>query len=305
MRRHAPKRPRRRRRPLRVARARRSAPPRAARRHRRRRRPRLRVAGRDASASGDAAAAPTRHGVATIRVPRRRDAATSPSARSGFGDAHGATSPSGSFRRVTVRVYRPDLQWPLYGATPARAQAQVHIRLRPPFRTVWARAARRADRVPGGRRRRRRVHRQRARDDPRDLDALRERCSGGTTTPHGKMASSPAVVGRELVVPLDGRRTCACSTARRAGCAGATASARRSSRRRSSRNGIDYFGAWNGRLVRARPAHAPRCAGRATLGAKITSSAAIAGGTLFIGDYAGRLWALVAAHGRDALGAVR
>ena len=37
------------------------------------------------------------------------------------------------------------------------------------------RRPRHADRVPRGRRRRRRVHRQRARDDPRDLDALRPR----------------------------------------------------------------------------------------------------------------------------------
>ena len=43
--------------------------------------------------------------------------------------------------------------------------------------------------------------------------------------------------------------------------------------------------------VRARPAHAP-AAVDALLGAKITSSAAIAGGRLFIGDYDGRLWAL-------------
>ncbi len=39
---------------------------------------------------------------------------------------------------MTIRVYRPDLQWPMYGATPDRAQAQTHIRLRPPFRTVWS-----------------------------------------------------------------------------------------------------------------------------------------------------------------------
>jgi outer membrane protein assembly factor BamB len=40
-------------------------------------------------------------------------------------------------RRVTIRLYRPDGQWPMYGAGPARTQASHGIRLRPPFRIVW------------------------------------------------------------------------------------------------------------------------------------------------------------------------
>jgi outer membrane protein assembly factor BamB len=42
-------------------------------------------------------------------------------------------------RRYTIRVYQEALQWPFYGATFARTQAQPHIELRPPFRTVWSR----------------------------------------------------------------------------------------------------------------------------------------------------------------------
>jgi outer membrane protein assembly factor BamB len=38
-----------------------------------------------------------------------------------------------------VPVWRTDLQWSLYGATPARTQAHPAIGLRPPFREVWKR----------------------------------------------------------------------------------------------------------------------------------------------------------------------
>ena len=57
------------------------------------------------------------------------------------------------------------------------------------------------------------------------------------------------------------------------------------------RHGVDYFGAWNGRLY-ALDLRTRRLRWTRSLGAKITSSAAIAGGRLFIGDYGGRLWAL-------------
>ena len=42
-------------------------------------------------------------------------------------------------RRVVVRVDHESLQWPMYGATPARTQAHLAIRVRPPFRVVWSR----------------------------------------------------------------------------------------------------------------------------------------------------------------------
>ncbi|MEZ5102625.1 MAG: PQQ-binding-like beta-propeller repeat protein, partial [Thermoleophilia bacterium] len=38
-----------------------------------------------------------------------------------------------------VRVFRPELQWPAYGATPGRTQVHPAIDLRPPFRLVWSR----------------------------------------------------------------------------------------------------------------------------------------------------------------------
>jgi outer membrane protein assembly factor BamB len=44
-----------------------------------------------------------------------------------------------SGRRHRISIYRRDLQWPLYGANPARTQVHPAIRLRPPFRAVWQR----------------------------------------------------------------------------------------------------------------------------------------------------------------------
>ena len=35
-------------------------------------------------------------------------------------------------RRYTIRIYQERLQWPIYGATPERTQAQLDIELRPP-----------------------------------------------------------------------------------------------------------------------------------------------------------------------------
>jgi outer membrane protein assembly factor BamB len=44
-------------------------------------------------------------------------------------------------RRVrSVSLWRPALQWPMYGANPARTQVHAGIKLRPPFRVVWGRS---------------------------------------------------------------------------------------------------------------------------------------------------------------------
>jgi outer membrane protein assembly factor BamB len=61
-------------------------------------------------------------------------------------------------------------------------------------------------------------------------------------------------------------------------------------------DGIDYFGTASGEMY-ALDLRAHRVKWRKYLGAKVTSSAAIAGGRLFIGDYSGRLWALSPASG--------
>src|SRR5206468_2288270 len=74
-------------------------------------------------------------GVAEILVPRLRPLAVTVSAH-GFSTR--IVREQFGQRRATIRVYQPSAQWPLYGATPSRAQAQTHIRLRPPFRQVWS-----------------------------------------------------------------------------------------------------------------------------------------------------------------------
>ncbi len=91
-----------------------------------------------------------RHGVAEIRVPWRRALPVTVSAR-GYGERT-VYEDFAAYRKLTVRVYRPDLQWPLYGAVGTRTQSQVHIRLRPPVPHGLGGADGRADRVPGGRR---------------------------------------------------------------------------------------------------------------------------------------------------------
>jgi hypothetical protein len=41
-------------------------------------------------------------------------------------------------KSVTLRLYRPRSQWPMYGVTAHRTQSQTSIRLRPPFKVVWS-----------------------------------------------------------------------------------------------------------------------------------------------------------------------
>ena len=64
-------------------------------------------------------------------------------------------------------------------------------------------------------------------------------------------------------------------------------------------DGVDVFGAWNG-TVTALDLRTHRVRWRYYDGCKVTSSAALAGSTLYIGDYCGRLLALRAATGRSA-----
>ena len=228
-----------------------------------------------------------RRGEATIRVPDRRDMAVTVRA-AGFAERT-LWEPFGRFRRITVHLYRPSLQWPMYGATPSRSQSQSHIRLRPPFRTVWA--------IPlGG-----------LLEFPAVVDsgvAYIGNRSGTVfaismrlghvlwhrSTPHGEMASSPAVFGPYLVVhSMNGAVYLLDRANGRVRWSYSVGSPIESSP--VVRAGVDYFGTWDGRVV-ALDLRRHRVRWTRSLGAKITSSAAIAGGRLFIGDYAGRLWAV-------------
>ena len=228
-----------------------------------------------------------RNGVTEIRVPWRRPLHVTVGVR-GYG-TRTVYEDFRAHRRVTVRLYRPDLQWPLYGVTGTRSQSQDFIRMRPPFKIVWA--------VPmGGLIEFPAVvsdgvaYIANARATVHAISMVKGTVLWTHPTPHGEMASSPAVAGRELVVHgmqgdvsvLD-RATGRLLWHYRVG-----------SPVESSpivAGGVDYFGAWNGRLY-ALDLRTHRLRWSRDLGAKITSSASIAGGTLFIGDYAGRLWAL-------------
>jgi outer membrane protein assembly factor BamB len=197
------------------------------------------------------------------------------------------------FRQVPL--YRPQLQWTMYGATPERTQSQASIRLRPPFRRVWQRRigyiefpAVVSDGVAyisnlGG--------------TVRALRMLDGKRLWYRKIRHGKSASSPAVVGDDLIVHgMDGNIRVLDRANGRVRWLFHIGSSIESSPVVS--HGIDYFGAWNGNVYALDlKRHRLRWVFRS--GYKITSSASLAGGTLFIGDYGGRIWALSARTGRQ------
>ena len=234
-----------------------------------------------------------RHGVAVIRVPWRRPLHVSVRARGYSGRS--VYEEFQAYRKVTIRIYRPELQWPVYGASAKRTQAQTHIALRPPFKAVWSTAVGGLIEFPAvvwnGN-----AYIGNARGTIRALSMRNGAVRWRHDTPHGKMASSPAIVGNDVlyhgmngaVYVLD-RATGKLLWHRYVG-----------SPIESSplvRHGVDFFGAWDGRLY-ALDLRTRRLRWVRNLGAKITSSAAIAGSRLFIGDYAGRIWALDPRTGR-------
>ena len=226
-------------------------------------------------------------GVAEIVVPRRRGLNVTVGAR-GFG-SRTVWEDFRAARKVTVRVYRPELQWPMYGATATRAQSQTYIRLRPPFRIVWSVGLGGLIEFPA------------VVDDGvayignarATISAISMRTGSVLwrhDTPYGQMASSPAVIGSELVYhTMNGHVVVLDRATGRQRWEMSVGSPIESSP--IVQDGIDYFGAWNGRLY-ALDLRTQRLRWTRSLGAKITSSAAIDGGSLFIGDYGGRLWAL-------------
>ena len=198
-------------------------------------------------------------------------------------------------RRVVVRLYRPALQWPMYGATPARTQSHPRIRLRPPFRVVWSRGVGSLIEFPAvvsdGV-----AYIGNSRGTVCALSMRNGTVLWRRVVRHGKMAASPAVVGDDLVVHgMDGvvrvldRRTGRPRFAFRVG-----------SPIESSpliRDRIDYFGAWNGNVY-ALDLRTRRLRWVYRSGDKITSSAALAARTLYIGNYGGRLLAIAPGSGR-------
>jgi outer membrane protein assembly factor BamB len=233
------------------------------------------------------------NGVARVWVRRRGPFLTRVSAR-----GYPARKLRISFQlhqRSTVRVFRPGLQWPMYGVDARRTQAQSEIRLRPPFRTVWSRGLGSLAEFPAV------VSDGAAYITNRHGTVFALRMADGTPlwrrqTADRKMASSPAVWGNRLVVHgMDGHVSILRRTDGRILWSFATGSPIESSP--VVRDGIDYFGAWNG-AVYALDLNRRRLVWTSRHGCKITSSAALDGRALYIGDYCGRLLALDPGTGR-------
>jgi outer membrane protein assembly factor BamB len=233
-----------------------------------------------------------RRGVATLRLARPA-ALVTVARKPGYG-TRAVRLPFRTHPRSTLRLYRPELQWTMYGAGPKRTQAQTAIRVRPPFRVVWSRGLGSLVEFPAvvqdGV-----AYVANARGTIRALDMRTGDVVWRHDTPHGKMASSPAVVGAELVVH---------------GMEGDVQVLRRSDGRLLWRyvvgspiesspivvDGLDVFGAWDGDVT-ALDLRTHRVRWRRQDGCKITSSAAVSGRTLYVGDYCGRLLALDARTG--------
>jgi outer membrane protein assembly factor BamB len=233
----------------------------------------------------------TRDGVAEILVPHLRPLSVAVSAH-GFSTR--VVQERFGERRATIRIYRPDLQWPLYGATASRSQAQTHIALRPPFKQVWSLGMGTLIEFPAvvddGV-----AYIGNARATIRAISMRFGKVLWRRDTPGGKMASSPAVAGDSVVVhTMNGWVIVLDRATGKPRWRWYVGSPVESSP--IVRRGVDYFGAWNGRLY-ALDLRTHRLRWSRWLGAKITSSAAIAGGTLYIGDYGGRLWALRVSNG--------
>ena len=253
---------------------------------------RVRVAGARVRLAGKTGVA-DRAGLATIAVRRRKVVPVTVTAK-GY-STQTLTLDFAHSREQTVRIYRPDLQWPMYGVGATRTQAQQHIRLRPPFKTVWS--------VPlGGL-----IEFPAVVEDGvayignahASIRAISMRF--GTqiwrhdTTPAAHMASSPAVAGSDLVYhTMDGHVFVLDKASGRVRWSYDVGSPIESSPIVSG--GVDYFGAWNGNVY-ALDLRTHRLRWTHAVGAKITSSASISDGTLYIGDYGGHLWALAASTG--------
>lgn len=233
-----------------------------------------------------------RRGVAVLEAPRRRLEVTVTA--KGYTSVHGPVN-FAQRRHQTIRIYRPGLQWPLYGATPSRTQAQTHIRLRPPFRIVWSRGLGRLIEFPAvvwdGV-----AYIANARGTVRALSMRSGRVAWRHDTPGApRTAASPAIAGPDLVYHTMGGHVYVLRRSngelRWSWNAGAAIEPSP-----LVENGIDYFGDAGGNVY-ALDLRTHRVLWSRSLGAKITSSAAVWDGTLFVGDYAGRLWALSRATG--------
>ena len=242
---------------------------------------------------GSRSAIANRYGVARIPLARRSPLVTVASKR-GYA-TRAVRLPYRTHPKSTIRIYQHRLQWSMYGVSPQRSNAHAAIKLRPPFRVVWSRAlgglvefpAVVADGI---------AYVANARGTIHALDMRTGKVVWRHDTPHGKMASSPAVWGPTLVVHgMDGHVWVLRRSDGKLLWHHTVGSPIESSPVVVGK-GIDVFGAWNG-TVTALDLRTHRVRWRRAFGCKITSSAAYADSTIYIGDYCGRLLALRAVNG--------
>jgi outer membrane protein assembly factor BamB len=229
------------------------------------------------------------------RVPlARRGALVTEASKLGYA-ARAVRLPFTTHPKSTIRIFRRSLQWTLYGGDPARSQTQPKIKVRPPFRVVWSRGLGTLIEFPAvvqdGV-----AYIANARGTVRALDMRDGTVIWRHDTPHGKMASSPAVWRDQLVVHgMDGHVWVLRRSDGRLLWHHTVGSPVESSP--VVVDGADVFGAWNGTIT-ALDLRTHKVRWRHYGGCKVTSSAALAGSTLYLGDYCGRLLALSAANGR-------
>ncbi|MFL5926224.1 MAG: PQQ-binding-like beta-propeller repeat protein [Gaiellaceae bacterium] len=233
-----------------------------------------------------------RNGVAKIRLLKRRSLLTA-AVKRGY-EERIVRLPFAKHGTGTIRIFRPALQWTMYGADASRTQAQPDLRVRPPFRVVWSRGLGSLIEFPA-------VVKDgvayvaNAEGTVRALNMRNGAVVWRHDTPNGKMASSPAVWRDQLVVHgMDGHIWVLRRSDGKLLWHYTVGSPVESSP--IVVDGVDVFGAWNGRIT-ALDLRTHRVRWRKYDGCKITSSAALAGSTLYIGDYCGRLLALRASNG--------
>jgi len=231
-------------------------------------------------------------GIASLEL-RRRTALVTVVRKPGY-SARAVRLPFRTHPRATMRIYRAALQWPMYGADLRRTQAQTQIHVRPPFHVVWSRGLGSLVEFPAvvqdGV-----AYVANAQGTVRALDMRTGDVVWRHDTPNGKMASSPAVFGDELVVHgMDGHIQVLDRSDGKLLWRYDVGSPVESSP--VVDGSVDVFGAWDGTIT-ALDLRTHRVRWRRFDGCKITSSAALADGTLYIGDYCGRLLALDARTG--------
>jgi outer membrane protein assembly factor BamB len=195
-----------------------------------------------------------------------------------------------------VSLWRPALQWPIYGANPARTQVHAAIKIHPPFRVVWRRDLGGLLEFPpvvweGV------AYVNNMRGVLRALSMRNGRILWRKRV-GGLMASSPTIdPTRGVLVVTTMSPGDVKAVSMKTGRVRWRYSTGRTEPSPVIRKGIAYFGAANGNVYALDlDRHRPRWIFRG--GAKITSSPALVGSRLYFGDYAGRVFALNARNGR-------